>query len=77
MGNPKVFASIVLMVMSVMAFAGESMLPQVDIKRSPHWNSLPRPELSEKRLFVTFDGSPKMTKILHNLLFLFFSLQSK
>jgi len=48
------------------ADTGSSM--NVEIKREPHYTSTPNPDIAEKRLYVTFDGSQKMTRVIREKL---------
>lgn len=64
MGIKKVITATVMAVAATRVLAGAGTAPDVLIKREPHYTVVPQSDIASKRLFVVFDGSPKMTRVL-------------
>lgn len=54
----------VTLVVSYMAITCAIAAPDITIQREPHYNALPSADSVNKRIYVIFDGSLKMTRIL-------------
>lgn len=57
-----------LATMATISMADTASQMNIEIKREPHFASPPRAELIEKRVYIAFDGSPKMTRVLQEKL---------
>lgn len=57
-----------LATMASISMADPASQMNIEIKREPHFASLPKAELIEKRVYIAFEGSPKMTRVLQEKL---------
>jgi len=64
MGIKKVIAATSVAIALTTALTDVSAAPDVQIQRDLHYNVLPNSDLAQKRIFVIFEGSPKMTRVL-------------
>ena len=64
MGIKKAITTMALAISATTVLADAGAAADVLIKREPHYNVVPQSDLASKRLFVVFDGSPKMTRVL-------------
>ncbi|WP_126448103.1 hypothetical protein [Sulfuricystis multivorans] len=60
----KFILALTLATSAVVVLADTGSTTSVEIEREPHFNSLPNAGIAEKRLYVSFKHSPKMTRIL-------------
>jgi len=60
----KTITAIAVAIASITAVADDSAAPDLQIQREVHYNVIPNAELGQKRIFIFFDGSPKMTRVL-------------
>lgn len=64
----KFFFALALTTLSAVTFADTGSSMNIEIKREPHYTSVPKADIFEKRLYVSFDGSQKMTRVLQEKL---------
>ncbi len=62
--NPSSFFGALCCVVALGASAQQPAQDAVDIKRSININTPPPADLAEKRIFIAFDGSPRMTEVI-------------
>jgi hypothetical protein len=60
----KTITAIAVAIASIAAVADASAAPDLQIQREAHYNVIPNAELGQKRIFIVFEGSPKMTRVL-------------
>ncbi len=64
----KVLLPLALTTSSAIAMAEPGAPMNIEIKREPHYNALPKAEVAEKRVYIAFKDSPKMTRVLQEKL---------
>ena len=64
----KVLLALALTTTSAITMAEPGAPMNIEIKREPHFTAPPKAEVAEKRVYIAFEGSPKMTRVLQEKL---------